>query len=316
MNGAEISIVVQGPIVSNPDMEDGMFSTEEVLKSIRSNYPEAEIVLSTWKGANTDGLIYNKLVLSDDPGAFTHAGSLINSNRMITSTKAGIEATTKPYVIKTRTDILFTDDKLLEQIKYITPAESDHSVFTKMVLSTIFYVRNPLKLNLVFHPSDIFLVGTREDLLSYFDVPTAPRSFYVNDDESTKIVPEQYFFVYNILKKKNADFHIPRWGYSRIKYFFNSERYIFSNFMFFSVEDLGIEFPERLYSVFMPEANYTLGKARFLSKVFRDKPFYGPLIISSRLLRYFLRYNIPYYLKAFWNNMLMPLVSRKSEVRS
>lgn len=295
-----ISFVVQGPIIKTSNVDEGIYSTAEVLKSIRSYYPKAEIVLSTWEGSDTSWLTYDKLVLSDDPGGFIHNGMQVNCNRLILSSKAGIQQASNPYVVKTRTDILFKGSDLNNKLQYIKPIKSDYGIFNHLVISTIYYVRNPVKLNLVFHSSDIFLIGTKEDLLSYFDVPMALRSFYVNEDESTRIVPEQYFLVHSIAKKKDIDFHIPYWGYTKVNYFIQSEKYLFNNFIFFDTNDLGIEFPKRLYSVFMPEANYTLSQAKLLSKVYKDKVLYGPLLVYSRVVQYLMRYHVPYYRNLLW----------------
>lgn len=296
----KISFVVQGPVITQSDMRLGVYSTADVLQSIRKYYPGVEIILSTWKGTETDGLSYDQLVLNEDPGGFMHNGVQVNCNRLILSAKAGIRKASNPFVVKTRTDILFKDGNLANKLKYITPVKSKYGVFQNTVLSTIYYVRDPLKLNLVFHPSDIFLVGTKEDLLSHFDVPMAMRNFYVNEDESTRIVPEQYFLVHNILTKKNIDFHIPYWGYTKLHYFIESEKYLFNNFLFFDTRELGVEFPKRLYSVFMPEANYTLSQARLLSKVYKDKVIYGPLLAFSRIIKYIMRYHAPYYRNLLW----------------
>jgi hypothetical protein len=292
----KISFVVQGPVLKESDA--GVYSTFEVLNSIRTNYKDAEIVLSTWKESDITGLDYDQLVLSDDPGGYTHFGVQNNCNRLILSSRSGIEKASNRYVVKTRSDILFTGPEINDKLKFIEPVKSEYGIFNKMVLSTNFYVRNPIKLNLVFHPSDILLIGEREDLLSYFDVPLAPRNFYINDDESTRIVPEQYFFVHSILKKRNIDFHIPRWGYTKLKYFTESEKYLFNNFTIFDTSELGVQFPDRLYSVFMADANYTLSEAHTLSKVYREKPLYGRFVILSRTLQYLSKYYAPYLLGA------------------
>lgn len=281
-----ISFVVQGPVIASTDKRDGVHSTREVLSSIRYHYPDAEIILSTWKGSDVEALTYNRLVLNDDPGGYMHYGISVNNNRMILSSKAGIAAASSKYVVKTRTDILIISSNLLNLLQSIKPVKSPYAVFNSFLMSTVYYVRNPLKLNLVFHPSDIFLVGEKQDVLSFFDVPLAPRSFYINADETTRIVPEQYFLLHTILKRKNIEYHIPGWGHTNLRFFRDSESYIFNNFCFFSPTDFGIEFPKRLYSVFRPEANYTLKEAQFLSDVYRDSSLFFRLIIGYREMQY------------------------------
>ncbi|MGY3211432.1 hypothetical protein ACVW2L_000485 [Mucilaginibacter sp. HD30] len=306
----EISFVVQGPVIANPKKEAGVYTTAEVLESIRKHYPEAEIILSTWKGTDTSNLVYDKLVLSEDPGGFKLGGLTMNYNRLILSTKAGIEKASHRYVVKTRTDIIFTGNNLYDHLGHITPINGKYVVFNKYVLSTIYYVRNPIKLNLVFHPSDIFLMGEKDDILSHFDVPLPPREYYFNDDDTTKIVSEQYFFVHNIYRKKQLNYSIPKWGYINLKYFLASEKYLFNNFIFFDTHEMGIQFPDRLYAVFRPKSNYTLAQAKRLSKVFIDRPLYGPLVILSRATQYFVYHYMLYYPKILWHHGIKPLIGR------
>jgi hypothetical protein len=306
--GDNISFVVQGPIISPSYKEDGVYSTAEVLNSIRTHYPDAEIVLSTWKESNVEGLIFNQLVLNDDPGGFIHEGVLINNNRLILSAKEGIRKASNPVVVKTRTDILITNNNLLQQIEHLYSPSGDYGIFDRFVLSSIYYVRNPLKLNLVFHPSDIFLVGTREDLLAYFDVPLETKEFFVNTDNSTRMAIEQYFFVHSILKKQNKNFYIPTWGYTSVRYFAASEKYLFSNFRFFSTAELGIEFPKRLYTAFMHRAIYSLKQARLFSALYN-----GPLCQLFNLFRsaqYMARYHVPYYLRLLKHKLSAPIQNR------
>jgi hypothetical protein len=309
----KISFVVQGPVVTNPQNEKGIYSTVEVLFSIRKYYPEAEIVLSTWKGTDMSGLVYDQLVLSEDPGGFKLGGLTMNYNRLILSTKAGIEKASNQYIVKTRTDIIFTGSNLYDQLKYITQVKSEYGVFNKYVLSTIYYVRNPIKLNLVFHPSDIFLVGEKEDILSHFNVPIAPREYYFNDNDTTKIVSEQYFFVHNIFRKKNINYNIPKWGYINLNYFLASEKYLFNNFMFFETTEMGIEFPDRLYSVYRPGSNYSLTQARRLSKIYTEQPLYSQLVIFSRAVQYFVYHYMLYYPKIFWHHGIKPVLGRTKQ---
>ena len=56
----EISIVLQGPIYKD--------ITSCVCKRMRDIFPEAEIIVSTWEGSDTSGLIYDILLENKDPG--------------------------------------------------------------------------------------------------------------------------------------------------------------------------------------------------------------------------------------------------------
>ena len=58
---ASISVVIQGPI--RP-------STSTLIAKLRVLLPCAEIILSTWDGEKLDGIDYDYLVLSDQPGSY------------------------------------------------------------------------------------------------------------------------------------------------------------------------------------------------------------------------------------------------------
>ena len=90
----DISVVVQG----NVDKV-----TVDTLQSVRRFLPKAEIILSTWKAAAYEGLDYDKLVLSKDPGAVTfdiRLNKLNNINRIIVSSKAGVRHAKRKYIYR------------------------------------------------------------------------------------------------------------------------------------------------------------------------------------------------------------------------
>jgi len=290
VKSTDISFVVQGPVVA--ESSSGAFSTKSVLESTRKYYPNAEIILSTWKGTDVADLTFNKVILSDDPGGFIHNGILINNNRLIQSTKAGIAEATRKYLVKTRTDILINDNSLLQQLAVITPLQGKYALFGHQVLSTVYYVRNPLVLNLVFHGSDIFLAGFKEDVVALFDADTQPRSFFINADETTRIVAEQYLLLNTIRKKHNKNYNVKRWEQVSLQLFKQSERYIFNNYKFLDVVEMGIAFPERLYSAFMHHANYKIEDAKLLNHIYSKRSLSEPIIIK-RQLAYLVKYYMP-----------------------
>lgn len=310
----KISFVVQGPIFKEQASIDNRFSTRQVLLSIRKFYPDAEIVLSTWRKSDISNLSYDVLVLSEDPGGIPHKDSMINCNRMVISSKAGIFRASNPNVVKTRTDIAFVNSSIYDRLSDIKPIQNKYSVFSHFVLSSIYYVRDPIKLNLLFHPSDIFLVGKKADLLSFFDVPLAGKSTFVNLDEETKVVPEQHLFTQLILKIKGEHFDIPRWGYIKLHFFINSERFLFNNFLFFNTEALSFTLPERLYNVFMPHGNYTLGSAQRLSKIYLNTAGGSSILSTARTLQYIQAYHIPYLLSGGWKIMIKASLHQLSKL--
>ena len=98
----EISVVVSGAIYKD--------QTSRCLKSIYEKLPGAEVILSTWKGSKFDGLQYDKVVFSEDPGAgklWNEEKILLDNNmdRAIVSILEGIKNATRRYVLKVRTDL-------------------------------------------------------------------------------------------------------------------------------------------------------------------------------------------------------------------
>lgn len=110
-----LSLVVQGG-VNNP-------LTARCMEALRKQFPNAELILSTWESSDVTGLLADKIVFSPDPGATVCdevAGVLNNVNRQLVSTKAGIAAASRPFILKTRTDILFRNADFCAILAYLT----------------------------------------------------------------------------------------------------------------------------------------------------------------------------------------------------
>jgi len=106
---SQISVVVQGPVSS---------LTRRCLLSIRKYLPKAEVILSTWENSNVEGLSFDKVVFSKDPGGVLlgeYKGKKYydNMNRQIVSTKEGLAQATRQFCIKFRTDMFFTSTGFL-----------------------------------------------------------------------------------------------------------------------------------------------------------------------------------------------------------
>ena len=106
----DISIVVQGAVDKT--------ETPKCLKSIRQYLPNAEIILSTWEGTDLSCIegLYDKLVLSKDPGGVFYEKKKYyqNINRQIVSTKAGLELAERKFIMKLRSDLIFTNNTFLD----------------------------------------------------------------------------------------------------------------------------------------------------------------------------------------------------------
>lgn len=201
----DISVIVQGAINEY---------TEKCLLSIKKNFPNAQIILSTWEGSDVVGLNYDDVIFSEDPGAFVIddvSCTLNNINRQIVSTKAGLTLAKRKYYLKTRTDIIWGDSKFLKYFgAYDKEVKPVH--FKNRVLICNYYTRNPRVLPIPFHTSDWIAFGLAEDINLFYDIDCQAEEemrwfkthrkdnfgFYTN--LLVKYVPEQYICL-NFVKK-------------------------------------------------------------------------------------------------------------------
>jgi hypothetical protein len=306
LSAADLSFVVQGPVIPITAGAQHAYSTKQVLASIRKYFPESQIVLSTWQGANTGGLDYDLLVLNDDPGPLTINDKDYNVNRLIKSTVNGLKNCLNDYVVKTRTDIAFTSNELLAETAGMVPVKGRYKLFQHKVLSTNFYVRDPLKSNILFHPSDILLIGKKDDLLLFFDHELATfNDFNIGGDESfyNKVVNEQYLLLKTIqaICSINVAFN-KYWEYKGIKNLVRSEQFIFRNFHLKTNGQLGVEFSEKLSSA-LSHQNYSERALKWFpvlkSNIITDWLFFNAI----RGTRYYLKnrernYRLQYYYNA------------------
>ena len=179
----DITVVVQGPIVGTSHTPYGEPSTRHCLESVRQQLPGAEIVLSTWNGADVRDLSYDRLVTSADPGAmlcganaFVPAGVPYNANRQIVSTTAGLRTAVTPYAMKLRSDLLLSSNGFLRYFGAFLGRHPEWRAVGERVVASTCFSRNPhRRLRYAFHPSDWFHFGRRDDVLAIWDVPLAPE---------------------------------------------------------------------------------------------------------------------------------------------
>lgn len=229
-----ISVIIQGPIHHQESL------TKRVLESVRTHLPNAEVILSTWKGSDVLGLDCDVLLLNDDPGAINGNN---NVNRQIVSTRNGLQKASRHYAVKLRTDTLLTGTGFLEVFERDTERRDDFKVFQHKVVIPTLYTRNPLHFSIYtgsshfFHPSDIFQFGLTSDLSLLWDIPLAtPNTVF-------KTVPEQYIWLC-CLKAIIGDIHylhLPL--FTRLKV---HQIALANNFVVETPTNLGIKYPPRL----------------------------------------------------------------------
>ncbi|EHM4904065.1 MULTISPECIES: WavE lipopolysaccharide synthesis family protein [Enterobacteriaceae] len=211
-----LSIVFQGPA-------DVRCSTLYLyLQRTRNTFPDAEIIVSTWHSTPTTDALLNarlarmgvRLILSNDPGPLTgHDISgrwTTNLNRLLCSARAGLQAASRPLVIKLRTDTWLSSRALLDRIEQDVlrdagpPRQEAFKVFSHRVINASWFARDPKgSLPFLFHPGDILLAGKTEDVRLFFSAPQADTSLFCPARmpglwSAWRYVPEQWFWIHAI----------------------------------------------------------------------------------------------------------------------
>ena len=239
ISSKDISVVVQGAV-------DYIY-TSQCLESIRRNLPDAEIILSTWKETETKDLIFDKLILNDDPGFFYYSDrpgeKKNNINRQIISTFAGLKECSRKYALKIRTDFIINGNSFLDFFSKYHEYDKKYKVFSHKILSCCYFARNPRSnMPFPFHPSDIAFFGKVDDLLNLFDIPlmTEKEAFWdTTNSRFNRYVPEQHLLI-KCLEKNNRDIKCHYYNNVSQYNIEETERYFASNFIFLTFEQFNL----------------------------------------------------------------------------
>ena len=258
---------MQGPVINNDEV-----TTIEVVDSIKKYYPNAEVVLSTWENENVLGINYDRVILSKDPGCFsTSDGLVVNLNRQIVSTIEGLKVAKNNIVVKMRTDTVITSGNLNGFIEKIN-LKAKH--FKNYILVSELFTRDPLKIDILFHPSDLFLVGKKSDLINLFSIKLSSKNDLLDDNGKFKVFPEQYIWLQYLLQYCKVNY------FNRLKRTFRnlleSEKILHSNFIILSSDSLGVSFIHRIHNGWMFEK---IHKEKLSFYYIRFRPFIDVLTI-------------------------------------
>ncbi len=200
-----LSIIVQGAV---------SVTTKKCLESIRKVLPCAEIILSTWEGTDVDGLDYDKVIFSPDPGPnglirrFPHE-HVHNVNRQIVSSRAGVQAASRRYSMKVRSDMLLISADFLDYYNRYSQYLSPDAPVSRRVMVEGFLTAERFP----FAVSDWWYLGLTSDLERLFNIPLYPREelpYFERAENKDKkprfadlicrFIPEQYI-VYSFMRK-------------------------------------------------------------------------------------------------------------------
>lgn len=190
----DISVVVQGPIVTKAEGRNEEW-TRFTCQSVRKYLPRAEIILSTWDGSNIEGIDYDLLIQSEDPGGvlsyyngYNQAAVMNNINRQIVSTRAGIEVSTRKYIMKLRSDSVVLNANFLKW--YEKYGEKEERIATLEPRNPYGIFKNQYSL------CDFWFFGPREKVFSLWDLIPYTQS-PLNDRD---ILGEEYL-MYCLMEK-------------------------------------------------------------------------------------------------------------------
>ncbi len=211
----DISVVVQGPVDWGVNAKFSRPTTLSLTRAIRRLLPDSEIILSSWADQKVDGLHFDHLLLSEDPGpqgvwpSFTPN----NVNRQIRSTVAGLKQVATPYCLKIRADVILLNTAFVDAFCSLDPIHGPEAIFEYPIVANNLTSRNAAAIlqrlpdnPILFHPSDHVHFGKTSDLRRLWDVPlqTDEDSFHFMDriqpnrwraHEFSRLAPEQHLFV-------------------------------------------------------------------------------------------------------------------------
>lgn len=206
----EITFVVQGPVVTG--------ITNNCLTSIRRYYPGATIILSTWKGTSLDGLDYDNVVTSADPGdcglMFPNLSNVNNINRQIVSTRNALNNVNTRYAVKTRTDFISVNCNLKQYLDKYREYTIDSSLrcFSERIIALGAHRMYP------YFVMDFVFAGRTRDLKKLFEIPLMSRddsqyfpshmpiclAEYYKMPANFRLIPEQHLIVSALKQNSNA----------------------------------------------------------------------------------------------------------------
>ena len=163
IDSKDISVVVQGAI----DKEN----TPKCLASIRKYLPDAEIILSTWKDSEVEGLDFDVLIENDDPGAILCAPKFNyynNINRQLLSTQNGLKVCNRLYSMKMRTDNILTKSDFLKYFDKFPKRCEKFKLFKKRLITLTIFSRKHFKIPNPFRICDWVTFGLTEDVKKYY----------------------------------------------------------------------------------------------------------------------------------------------------
>ena len=162
----DITVVVQGPYFKK--------ITPEVLNNIYKTFKGSELIFSTYRGEKIDqkfkkkfNIIYNKI----PPKTPNSLKPLMYYNYFghIRTSQNGVKKSTKNYILKTRSDVIFSNTNFLDYFDKFKYFNKKNKIFKKKIIISSHYTIDPRRNPLPLHFSDWFFFGLKSDIRKIFN---------------------------------------------------------------------------------------------------------------------------------------------------
>ena len=169
INDGDITFVIQGQVLD---------VTNDTIASIKQQFPESYIILSTWAGQNIDNIYVDKVIENIDVGSTVikynkrSKAHTVNVNRQIVSSINGLKAVDTKFAVKIRSDNKLTSRSMLQ---YFTAFDKHRdptfSLFDRRIISSNYFAKEYTQgLCIPFFISDFFQFGLTKDLINLWDI--------------------------------------------------------------------------------------------------------------------------------------------------
>lgn len=249
----QISVVMQGPITGA--------SCDQIANnvlSVRKVFPHSQLIVVTWKGAEVSVVqkMVDQIIELDDPGTATLGwDQKCNVDRQLKSVHSGLAAATCDFAVRMRLDTSLESDHFVTAYEKML-ADKDlakSSLFQQRVMATSIYFRDAAKSNYLFHPSDIFHFGLREDLLDLWSAPLVQEKN--SAAYQLALVPEQYIWIHYLLSKNIPAAHLDAQRF-RWRSMAMSEWSLATNWWVIDAKSNGIVLPDRFLTSNLPQKTH------------------------------------------------------------
>lgn len=212
ISSEEISVVLRGAVDEN--------ILHKSLLNIKKFLPGAQVIISTWQGTvipEEYSELYDKLILSKDPGAFHNDKDNVRFDMLFRIIKAcveGVNAADRKYVLSMRSDLLLSGTGILKYFDKFNKRDpkyslAEHKIVINSYTTTIFAEEGKVKHPTPYLISDWWHFGLKHDIQLLYDVDkvedleahsryfdTHERSkkyhMYIVDQRFWRYCPEQY----------------------------------------------------------------------------------------------------------------------------